>query len=96
MILPRDSYALKLLQRIRDEAHRFAITFHRNLRKKSQTRSTLLSIDGVGEKRVKLLFEAFRTLDNIKKASVDEMTAIKGMDRRTAENVYAAFHEGDE
>ena len=96
VILPRDSYALKLLQRIRDEAHRFAITFHRNLRKKSQTRSTLLSIDGVGEKRVKLLFEAFRTLDNIKKASVDEMTAIKGMDRRTAENVYAAFHEGDE
>ena len=96
VILPRDSYALKLLQRIRDEAHRFAITFHRNLRKKSQTRSTLLSIDGVGEKRVKVLFEAFRTLDNIKKASVDEMTAIKGMDRRTAENVYAAFHEGDE
>ena len=95
VILPRDSYALKLLQRVRDEAHRFAITFHRSLRKTSQTKSALLAIDGVGKTRVKLLFDAFRTLDNIKNASVEEMTAIKGVDRRTAENIYAAFHGKD-
>ncbi len=95
VILPRDSYALKLLQRIRDEAHRFAITFHRSLRKTSQTRSALMEIEGVGKTRVKLLFDAFRTLDNIKKAGVEELTAVKGIDRRTAENVYAAFHKDD-
>ena len=96
VILPRDSYALKLLQRIRDEAHRFAITFHRNLRKTSQTRSALLSVEGVGKTRVKLLFDAFKTLDNIKKASIEELTAIKGIDRRTAQSVYDAFHKDEE
>lgn len=95
VILPRDSYALKLLQRIRDEAHRFAITFHRSLRKTSQTKSALLAVEGVGKTRVKLLFDAFKTLDNIKNASIDELTAVKGVDRRTAENVYAAFHKKD-
>ncbi len=95
VILPRDSYALKLLQRIRDEAHRFAITFHRSLRKTSQTKSALLAVEGVGKTRVKLLFDAFKTLDNIKNASIDELTAVKGIDRRTAENVYSAFHKKD-
>ncbi len=93
VILPRDSYALRLLQRIRDEAHRFAITFHRNLRKTSQTKSALLAIEGVGKTRVKLLFDSFKMLDNIKKASIEELTAVKGIDRRTAENVYAAFRK---
>lgn len=96
VILPRDSYALKLLQRIRDEAHRFAITFHRSLRKKSQTQSALLGIEGVGKTRVKLLFDAFRTLDNIKNASVTELSAVKGIDARTARNVYDAFHGNEE
>ena len=93
VILPRDSYALRLLQRIRDEAHRFAITFHRNLRKTSQTKSALLAIDGVGKTRVKLLFESFKTLDNIKNAGIEELTAVKGIDRRTAQSVYDAFHK---
>lgn len=95
VILPRDSYALRLLQRIRDEAHRFAITFHRNLRKTSQTKSALLAIDGVGKTRVKLLFDSFKTLENIKNASIEELTAVKGIDRRTAENVYSAFRKQD-
>lgn len=93
VILPRDSYALRLLQRIRDEAHRFAITFHRNLRKTSQTKSALLAIDGIGKTRVKLLFDSFKTLDNIKNASIEELTAVKGIDRRTAQSVYDAFHK---
>lgn len=93
VILPRDSYALRLLQRIRDEAHRFAITFHRNLRKTSQTKSALLAIDGVGKTRVKLLFDSFKTLDNIKNAGIEELSAVKGIDRRTAQSVYDAFHK---
>ena len=93
ILLRPGSAELKLLQRIRDEAHRFAITFHRNLRKTSQTKSALLAIEGVGKTRVKLLFDSFKTLDNIKKASIEELTAVKGIDRRTAENVYAAFRK---
>ena len=93
VILPRDSYALRLLQRIRDEAHRFAITFHRNLRKTSQTKSALLAIDGIGKTRVKLLFDSFKTLDNIKNASIEELSSVKGIDRRTAQSVYDAFHK---
>ena len=91
-ILPRNSYALKLLQRIRDEAHRFAITFHRNLRKKRQTTSSLLKIQGVGEKRIKLLFEKFSTLENIKNATENDLNLIKGIDQKTAKNIYTYFH----
>lgn len=92
IILPRNSYALKVLQRIRDEAHRFAITFHRSLRQKRQTHSKLLVIDGVGEKRVKALFDAFKNLENIKNATVEDLLLVKCIDRRTAENIYNHFH----
>ena len=92
IILPRNSYALKVLQRIRDEAHRFAITFHRSLRQKRQTHSKLLAIEGVGEKRVKALFDAFKNIDNIRTATVEDLLLVKGIDRRAAENIYAHFH----
>ncbi len=92
IILPRNSYALKVLQRIRDEAHRFAITFHRSLRQKRQTHSKLLVIDGVGEKRVKALFDAFKNLENIKNATVEDLLLVKCIDRRAAENIYNHFH----
>lgn len=92
VILPRNSYALKVLQRIRDEAHRFAITFHRSLRQKRQTHSKLLAIDGVGEKRVKALFDAFKNLENIKNASVEDLMLVKEIDRRSAENIFRNFH----
>lgn len=92
-VLPRNSYALKLLQRIRDEAHRFAITFHRNLRKKRQTTSSLLKIQGVGEKRIKLLFEKFSTLENIKNASESDLNMVEGIDCKTAKNIYNYFHQ---
>lgn len=92
IILPRSSYALKVLQRIRDEAHRFAITFHRSLRQKRQTHSKLLAIDGVGEKRVKALFDSFKNLENIRSASVKDLLLVKGIDRRAAENIYNHFH----
>ncbi len=92
IILPRNSYALKVLQRIRDEAHRFAITFHRSIRQKRQTHSKLLVIDGVGEKRVKALFDAFKNLENIKNATVEDLLLVKCIDRRAAENIYNHFH----
>ncbi len=92
VILPRNSYALKVLQRIRDEAHRFAITFHRDLRQKRQTHSKLLVIDGVGEKRVKALFDTFKNLENIKNASVEDLLLVKEIDRRAAENIFRHFH----
>ena len=92
VILPRNSYALKLLQRIRDEAHRFAITFHRKLRKKSQTVSELLSVPGVGEGRVKALYKHFDTVAAIKSASVEQLAAVKGMNLPAAQAVYEHFH----
>lgn len=95
VVLPRNSYALKALQRIRDEAHRFAITFHRELRQKRQTHSKLLSIEGVGEKRVKALFDAFKNIENIRNASVDDLCLVKGIDRRSAQNIYDNFHKKD-
>lgn len=93
VILPRNSYALKVLQRIRDEAHRFAITFHRELRQKRQTHSKLLAIEGVGQKRVKALFDAFKNIENIKNASIEDLCIVKGIDRRSAENIYHHFHD---
>lgn len=92
IVLPRNSYALKMLQRIRDEAHRFAITFHRNLRKTRQTKSSLLKINGVGEKRIKLLYSKFSTIENIKNASIEDLNMTEGIDLKTAQNIYEYFH----
>ena len=96
VILPRDSYALKLLQRIRDEAHRFAITFHRNTRGKRMSHSSLENIDGVGAVKAKKLLKAFRSMAAIKSATVPELESV--IDRRAAAAVYEAYHgsEGGE
>ena len=95
VLLPRNSYALKIVQRIRDEAHRFAITFHRNERKRTQTQSRLTDIAGVGEVKQKRLIQAFRTMDNIRNASVEDLLLVKGMDRPTAIAIYEHFHVCD-
>lgn len=92
LVLSKDSQALRLLQRIRDEAHRFAITYHRNLRGKRQTRSELLQIEGVGDVMVKKLFATFKTLNGIKNASVEEIAEIKGMSEKVATNIYQFYH----
>ena len=72
-MLKRTDLALQLLQRIRDEAHRFAITFHRSKRAKSMLVSELDGIKGLGEKRKKLLLKTFGSVENIKNASVNEI-----------------------
>lgn len=91
IILPRDSEALYLLQRIRDEAHRFAITYHRKLRSKRNMASILENIEGIGEKRRKALFDNFGSLDNIKNASLDELRAVPGMNLLASQAVYNYF-----
>ena len=89
--LPKSAFALRLLIRIRDEAHRFAITFHRKLRAKRSVKSMLLEIEGVGEKTVKTLHKAFGSLDELRSASADEIAAVKGVTRPAAEKIAAFF-----
>ncbi|GAC1609899.1 MAG: excinuclease ABC subunit UvrC [Mycobacteriales bacterium] len=91
VILPRTSEGLYLLQRVRDEAHRFAISFHRKKRSKSMVESSLDDISGLGATRKKALLRHFGSLKRLKAASVDEVMEVPGVGRRTAESVVAAL-----
>jgi excinuclease ABC subunit C len=86
-ILTRGSQGLFLVQRIRDEAHRFAITFHRNLRSKSARQSALDLVPGIGPKRKRQLVRQFGSLKGIREASIDDIAASPGMTRKLAERV---------
>ncbi|MGG5315733.1 excinuclease ABC subunit UvrC [Enterococcus sp. AZ072] len=90
--LERNSQEFFLLQRIQDEVHRFAITFHRQLRSKNSFASKLDKIEGLGPKRKKLLLKEFKSLKNIQAASVEELQGI-GIPKNVAENVYQQLHE---
>jgi len=79
--LPRTSEALYLVQRIRDEAHRFAITFHRQLRSKAATTSALDSVPGIGPKRKQALLKSFGSPTKIKAASDEELLKVDGMNK---------------
>lgn len=89
--LPRDSQALKLMQRIRDEAHRFAITYHRKLRRARNLKSKLDNVAGIGQKRRTELLKAFGSIDKIKTASIEELAAVPSMTRAAAESLKLAF-----
>ncbi|MGE5561433.1 MAG: excinuclease ABC subunit UvrC [Chloroflexota bacterium] len=93
IVLPRDSQALYLVQRIRDEAHRFAITYHRDLRKKRTLRSSLDDIAGIGPVRRTSLLKHFGSIARIRAASLEDLLAVAGMDRRAAEAVYQHFQQ---
>ncbi len=95
-ILPRDSLALKLCQRIRDEAHRFAITYHRKLRGERQTRSNLKNIEGVGDKKARALLAYFKKVENVAKAPLEEIMKVEGFGLETAKAVKAYFGNYDE
>lgn len=82
--LPSDSQALKLMQRIRDEAHRFAITYHRKLRRKRNLKSELDNVAGIGVKRRTELFKHFGTLEKIKSATVEELANVPSMNKSAA------------
>ena len=89
LALPKDAPALHLVQRIDEEAHRFAITYHRKLRSKGMTRSVMEEIPGIGPKRKKALLQAFGSLDGIRQASVEQLAALPGMTRKAAEEIKA-------
>lgn len=91
ILLDRDSAALHLIQRIRDEAHRFAITYHRKLRGKRNLVSVLDHVEGIGSKRRQELWKAYKTLDEMKAASVEELAAVESMNYAAAQKLYDFF-----
>jgi excinuclease ABC subunit C len=104
LLVPQDSGSLKaidcssddpglhLIQQIRDEAHRFAITGHRNRRDKARRQSSLENIEGVGAKRRKALLQYFGSVSNIKKASTEEISKVSGISTGLAEHIYLTLH----
>lgn len=86
------SEGFHLITRIQDEAHRFAIEYHRSLRSKEQVRSVLDDIDGIGETRRKALLRKFKSLEAVRDASLEELTKTESMNRAAAEKVYNFFH----
>jgi excinuclease ABC subunit C len=93
--IDRHSEGFKLITRIQDEAHRFAIEFHRSLRSKSQVHSVLDDIDGIGPARRKALMRSFQSIEKIREASVEELAAVDAMNQASAEAVYQFFHKPD-
>ena len=84
IILPRNSQSLYLVQRIRDEAHRFAITYHRNLRSKGSLKSSIDLVTGIGPKRKRMLLRRFGSIQGIKEADIDDIAAVPGLTRSLA------------
>lgn len=94
-IIPIDIHgeAFKMITRIQDETHRFAITYHKNLRSKSQTQSVLEDIPGIGPVRRKALMKGFKGLGELKAATLEELEQIDGMDKKSAQSVYDFFRK---
>jgi len=91
-ILPADSPALHLIQQVRDEAHRFAISGHRNRRKKKRSKSVLEEIEGLGPKRRQSLLTHFGGLQEVTKAGVDDLASVPGISKQLAVKIYDSFH----
>lgn len=92
VVLPKDSVALQLLQRIRDEAHRFAITFHRNLRSKHLSESALRDIDGVGKVLCARLINEFGSVEEIKLKTAEEIASVDGVSHALAERILSSLN----
>ncbi len=95
LILAADSPALHLVQQIRDEAHRFAITGHRRRRAKARTTSTLESIPGIGQKRRQALLKQFGGLRQLSRAGVEDIAGVAGISKDLAQRIYDSFHGGN-
>ena len=91
--LKKSDVALQVLQRIRDEAHRFAITFHRAKRTKSMTKSVLDEVQGIGKVKKQLLFKKFGTIDNIKHATINELMLVRGITETEAINILKCLNK---
>lgn len=96
LLLPRNSFALMLLQRVRDEAHRFAINYHRKLRQERTLKSKFLEIEGVGKNTVKLLYDKFKSYDGVKKATYDQLIQVKGIGDKIAKAIIDFFAKDEE
>ena len=92
LALPRHSAALRLMQQIRDEAHRFAVAYHRKLRSKRNLVSVLDNIRGIGAKRRQALWKHFKTIERIRQASREELAEAPGMTEPAAKAVWLFFH----
>ena len=90
--IDRDSEGFRLVTRIQDEAHRFAIEYHRSLRSREQVHSVLDDIPGIGPARRKALMKSFQTLEDIKSATEEELSEVEGMNSRAARQVFEFFH----
>jgi excinuclease ABC subunit C len=93
VIMPRNSDGLYLLQRVRDEAHRFAIAYHRQKRSRAMTASALDDVPGLGEVRRRALLREFGSVRRLRAATVAEVTEVPGIGLRTAEAIVAALAE---
>jgi len=91
-VLPKDSFALHLVQRVRDEAHRFAIAYHRSIRGKKSIKSELSQLSGIGKARLISLMKEFGSLSGLADADLETIRKAKGMDIRSARAVWAHLH----
>lgn len=92
IIIGKNKMELQLLQRIRDEAHRFAITFHRSLRGKGMVKSFLDEIKGIGPKKKKLLFKEFSNIEDLEKARIEDLMKVQGITEKLAKDIYDRLH----
>ncbi|MBA2439960.1 MAG: excinuclease ABC subunit UvrC, partial [Thermoleophilaceae bacterium] len=95
LLLPRESAPLQLLQRVRDEAHRFAIEFHRGRRDRAMTRSVLDDLPGVGTVRKRAILQHFGTPERFLAASREELEAVSGLPGKVAREIHAHVHRVD-
>ncbi|MGN0961008.1 MAG: excinuclease ABC subunit UvrC [Christensenellales bacterium] len=93
VVLSRDNFALKLLQNVRDESHRFAITFQKSLRQKKTLQSELENIPLIGKSKVTILFDKFKNIESIKGATLEELKSTKGIGEILAKNIFEYFHK---
>lgn len=93
--IPMDTHSecFKFVTRVQDEVHRFAIEYHRSLRTKTQVHSILDDIEGIGPKRRRLIMKHFKTIDDVKNASVEDLSAVEGIPVNVAEQIYNFFHK---
>ena len=93
--LDKTSNLYRFVASIQEEVHNYAISYHRSLRNKSLTKSSLDDIPGVGEKRKKALLSNFKSIEDIKNASVEELSKVEGLNKSVAENIYEYFRKGE-
>src|SRR5690606_16122396 len=94
--LDEDSRGFRLIYKIQEEAHRFAISYHRSLRSKNLFKSELDDIKGIGQKRKVSLMKHFQSIEKIKNATIDELAEVDGMNKKVAEELYYHFHEKED